>query len=519
MSISAISSVGVKPQSASAGKARRQFIVDDFILNNDVLFRDGKEIALQPKELAVLLLLLEAGGEVVHRDTFLERVWTGQDIGEESLTRSICSLRRIFRDGKGGNVILTVYGQGYRFSRPVSVIYDSAEAVSLCKLAVLPFRLDGLDADVEQTHDAVIAHLARFMPFGLTVFPAALTRHCHAAAEIVALVKEMAADYYLTGYPAISGGVRVLRVELTRAADHAVLHKEDVSLAGADWLLRLQQELTVFLPRCIPALQWGRGVPRQAALNVTLAYLHARREIRHFTPASLKRAASQLHECVALDPSHAPSWCALSETYLAIVLLGLSGRETALAEAGAAAEKALRLEPGNPLALALAAWARCLTGDVEDGGEALRQAAARSPRNATILYFQALYALSTGDLQGALDAANASLAIDPCSIGAIIVRAWTEFRRGDGDAAMAHAQRDMGLCGQDNALLRRLITAMQTARDGWACGSSHLDGVTDWLSASAPAFGANVVHFQTISKPARAIFLHRENADEVRAAS
>lgn len=119
MSISAISSVGVKPQSATAGKARRQFIVDDFILNNDVLFRDGKEIALQPKELAVLLLLLEAGGEVVHRDTFLERVWTGQDIGEESLTRSICSLRRIFRDGKGGNVILTVYGQGYRFSRPV----------------------------------------------------------------------------------------------------------------------------------------------------------------------------------------------------------------------------------------------------------------------------------------------------------------------------------------------------------------------------------------------------------------
>ena len=79
---------------------------------------DGEgEIALSPREVAILQLLHERVGEAVHRDALLERCW-GLDYYPESRTldRHIAKLRkRIERDTTSPQVIETVRGVGYRY--------------------------------------------------------------------------------------------------------------------------------------------------------------------------------------------------------------------------------------------------------------------------------------------------------------------------------------------------------------------------------------------------------------------
>jgi DNA-binding winged helix-turn-helix (wHTH) protein len=74
---------------------------------------DGRTVHLPPKE-HVLRLLLDCAGVVVSKHKLLDEVWPRCDIGEESLTRCIYSLRKMF--GQYKRYIATVYGIGYRLT-------------------------------------------------------------------------------------------------------------------------------------------------------------------------------------------------------------------------------------------------------------------------------------------------------------------------------------------------------------------------------------------------------------------
>jgi DNA-binding response OmpR family regulator len=79
--------------------------------------REGAVIDLTPREAAILELLHERAGEVVDRDTLLNRCW-GLDYFPESRTldMQIAKLRRrIERDPAQPEIIETVRGSGYRY--------------------------------------------------------------------------------------------------------------------------------------------------------------------------------------------------------------------------------------------------------------------------------------------------------------------------------------------------------------------------------------------------------------------
>jgi len=94
--------------------------------------------------MAVLNILAEARGEVVTRETLLDRVWPNVTVGEESVTTAISELRRAFGEKRGSaKVIETVQRAGYRVVLPVSfeaVPVDLPMSVP----SVTGFDLDGL---------------------------------------------------------------------------------------------------------------------------------------------------------------------------------------------------------------------------------------------------------------------------------------------------------------------------------------------------------------------------------------
>lgn len=75
-----------------------------------------KDINLTQKEYEILKELLENQGRVISRDSFLNRLWRYEYVGEErAVDNHIKNLRK--KLGDAGNYIETVRGVGYRVEK------------------------------------------------------------------------------------------------------------------------------------------------------------------------------------------------------------------------------------------------------------------------------------------------------------------------------------------------------------------------------------------------------------------
>ncbi|MGQ7859069.1 winged helix-turn-helix domain-containing protein [Pseudomonas sp. 32A] len=102
------------------GALAAPMVFDRWTLHGDGrLTGEDSDIQLPPKEGQVLRVLLASAGVLVTKDHLLEQAWPHNEATEESLTRCICSLRKILKDGRG--LIKTVYGKGYRVTCAVTV--------------------------------------------------------------------------------------------------------------------------------------------------------------------------------------------------------------------------------------------------------------------------------------------------------------------------------------------------------------------------------------------------------------
>jgi eukaryotic-like serine/threonine-protein kinase len=112
----------------SAGSEEKERVVYEFdAFRADpvrrVLYRRGEPVAITPKALSILLVLLERAGDVVEKKELIERVWPGMFVSDANLTQNVFSLRKTLGERAGGNrFIVTVPGQGYSFAGEVQRI-------------------------------------------------------------------------------------------------------------------------------------------------------------------------------------------------------------------------------------------------------------------------------------------------------------------------------------------------------------------------------------------------------------
>src|SRR5260221_8562686 len=85
-----------------------------------LLWRDGAEIALPPRVLGVLEVLIDRPGEVVGRQDLLNGVWKDAFVTDTSLAEAISFLRQALGDdAQAPRYIQTVHRRGYRFLCPL----------------------------------------------------------------------------------------------------------------------------------------------------------------------------------------------------------------------------------------------------------------------------------------------------------------------------------------------------------------------------------------------------------------
>lgn len=105
----------------------------DFELSEDdfCLSRAGQRIALEPKALRVLTLLVSRAGRLVDKQELLDSVWPNTFVEENTLTRAIGILRRELGDtSRDSKIIETVPTRGYRFIAPVEILTEPVRATS-----------------------------------------------------------------------------------------------------------------------------------------------------------------------------------------------------------------------------------------------------------------------------------------------------------------------------------------------------------------------------------------------------
>ncbi|MGB6827450.1 MAG: winged helix-turn-helix domain-containing protein, partial [Terracidiphilus sp.] len=95
------------------------------------LIRGGQRIALEPKALRVLTLLVRRAGHLVDKRELLESVWPNSFVEENTLTRTITILRRELGDSsRDSKIIETVPTRGYRFIAPVTALEEESRTAT-----------------------------------------------------------------------------------------------------------------------------------------------------------------------------------------------------------------------------------------------------------------------------------------------------------------------------------------------------------------------------------------------------
>jgi Tol biopolymer transport system component/DNA-binding winged helix-turn-helix (wHTH) protein len=90
-----------------------------------LLWRDGALVALTPKTVDVLSVLVERHGAIVEKDDLLRFVWPNAVVEENNLARHISTLRKALQQRRGQHdFISTIPGRGYMFVAAVTELVD-----------------------------------------------------------------------------------------------------------------------------------------------------------------------------------------------------------------------------------------------------------------------------------------------------------------------------------------------------------------------------------------------------------
>jgi DNA-binding winged helix-turn-helix (wHTH) protein len=100
------------------------------------LLADGVPVPIGSRAFDVLIVLIEAGGQLVTKDELLDRVWPGRIVEENCLQFQISTLRKALASDR--DFIKTIAGRGYRFIADISTHVDSDVASFTRRGASLP---------------------------------------------------------------------------------------------------------------------------------------------------------------------------------------------------------------------------------------------------------------------------------------------------------------------------------------------------------------------------------------------
>ena len=444
---------------------------------------DGREEAVQPRVMQVLVALARARGEVVSREELVQTCWDGVVVGDDSITHSIAKVRQLADlGGTQAFDIETIPRVGYRLraaaeaatdiaapkasrglSRPPRIYAAIASGVFLLavlgfagweylrpepgagqpSIAVLPFKNLSSDRNAGYlaagVQDEILTRLAKIGSLKV-ISRTSADQFATRSANIQQIGKELGVANVLEGSVQKFGNNIRINVQLIRATTDEHLWAEDYD-RKADDLFSVESEVAGAIATALAA-KVTPGEKTEIAARPTGnpraydLYLRGLVFAHKGDAASLYTAIRLFQQAVALDPKFAVAWARLASIQ-AHVHFGDDLATVRRGAAHAALAKALELNPG--LAEVQAAKGFYLYYGEMNYPAAERELAdvhARWPNNADALEALALVLRREGKLKESTNAFVRLVALDPLVSGHRALLAWNLVATHDFAAAI-----------------------------------------------------------------------------------
>jgi DNA-binding winged helix-turn-helix (wHTH) protein/tetratricopeptide (TPR) repeat protein len=405
-----------------------------------VLWRGDDLVALTPRALDLLIVLVEKDGDVATKAELLGKVWPDVVVGDANLTVTMSALRRALGEREdGGDYIETVPRRGYRFVGPVSGVAEARPS-----LAVLPFRVLGAGESALGLGmaDAVIGRLASVEE--LVVRPlGAVARFASAPVDPQQAARDLGVDAVLEGTVQRHEGRVRASVHLVPSRPGtrpwAETYEEPMSR-----VFELQDAVAEGVAQAVvPRLAPGAIPPaRRPALESYEAYLIGRHHWSRFSIHDIGKALSCFGEAAQKDPGFGAPHAGLADAYLLLGIAGIVPPHEAWAVARACAERALEIDAGTPSAHVSLGFVRLFEAwDWEGARESLERAVALRPASPAPRLSYGLFLGLRGDVRSALREVSRARHTDPLSPGANVTSAYLHGLAGDPERELELARR------------------------------------------------------------------------------
>ncbi|MBV8372397.1 MAG: winged helix-turn-helix domain-containing protein [Candidatus Eremiobacteraeota bacterium] len=240
----------------------------------------------------ILLLLLQANGRVVEKETFFSRVWPEESVSDGNLAQHVFLLRKLLGDEESAHpYILTVPRKGYRFAQRSSAVVRSdidvlSENAANLGGVLLDDRFEAFNSYCKASH-FLERRTATDLKKALTLFKASLdldpdyTPAWVGLSRAQALLGEFAYVAPLQAFPqALQAVEKALELDAASETAHALLSEirmfGDWDFAGAESSLTIALDLnpqSLFVRHNIAWFHICRGAFDRAVVEAEQALL------------------------------------------------------------------------------------------------------------------------------------------------------------------------------------------------------------------------------------------------------
>ena len=342
------------------------------------------EIALEPKALALLNLLISERRRAVSKEEIFAEIWPGVFVTDASLSTSIRQIRKALGDdGNRQEFIKTIHGHGFRFVAEVVDIApartarpaDRAIPASKPTIAIRPFQLIGSDPAHQAVAEAIpaelIATLSRLRWINVIARGSSF-RFGVDVQDNGDIGTKLGAQYLVSGQVEWHGGGLAITAELSDARNGHVIWTDRIPGKLSDiyeMRSRVARDLALALELRLPMHEADRlaHVPSEN-LDAWGHYHLGMRHLYRYNRADNEIAAGHFRNAIGLDKGFARAYGGLSYTEFqnAFQHFGQDAehhRQLTLIHA----EEAVKLDPIDPFCNLIYGRAKWLAGDAEDG--------------------------------------------------------------------------------------------------------------------------------------------------------
>lgn len=444
-----------------------------FRLDTQLLELRGPDgpISLEPKCLALLILLVQERARAVPKDEILQSIWPDVFVTDASLSTAMRQVRQATGDtGDRQSVIKTVRGYGFRFVADVREHRDIRGQVLEAggsietggktaksgkpTIAIRQFQLFGIDPAHQAIAEAIpaelIATLSRLRWVNVIARGSSF-RFDATNSDLTLMGHDLGAQFVVSGMVEWHGARLVIFVELSDIRTGQVIWTDKVD-GPLDQIYeiraRIARDLVIALELRLPMHEADRLADEPTeSLDAWGHYHLGVRHMYRYNRVDNGLAAKHFRQALALDPEFARAFGGLSYTEFQNAFQHF-GTDVAHHSnlALAHAEEAMKLDPLDPFCNLIYGRAKWLQGDAEDGLVWVDRAIDLNPNYAFGYYNNATLntVLCRGDVADKnVETALGLSPLDPHLQSMFGTRALAAFISDDLDAATSYANRAM----------------------------------------------------------------------------